>query len=108
MSGFHGIKRQALTTQIRIQRALEELKKRGVKSDYCPRCETSDWNVDILEIPANSEMSTGGGAGPTAQIYPRSVVFTPANGVLPLLGIVCKNCGYSIFHNLNILGIGAE
>ena len=45
------------STEGRIENAIAELKRRGVKSDYCPRCDTSDWNVDLLEIPANSALS---------------------------------------------------
>jgi predicted nucleic-acid-binding Zn-ribbon protein len=85
---------------MRIQQALDELKKRGVESDYCPRCNTSDWNVDILEIPANSAMSR-----PGIPMFAPIVANQQATGVIPLLGIVCKNCGYAIFHNLNVLGV---
>jgi predicted nucleic-acid-binding Zn-ribbon protein len=83
-----------LSAQERIDKAIKELKKRGVESDYCPRCNTSDWNVDLLEIPANSEVSKS--------------ILPPPMGYqsnLSVLGIVCKNCGYTMFHNLNTLGI---
>jgi predicted nucleic-acid-binding Zn-ribbon protein len=98
MSGFSGIRtatsRPPMSTQEKIDKAIRELKKRGVESDNCPRCGTSDWNVDLLEIPANSE------------VFKSSV--PPPMGYqsnLSVLGIVCKNCGYTMFHNLNVLGI---
>ena len=105
MSGFQNIRRSLhplVSPQDRIQQAIEELKRRGVSSDFCPRCNTSDWNVDLLEIPADSALSRAGQQfHPTANV----VAYQQAIGVIPLLGIVCKNCGYSIFHNLNVLGV---
>jgi hypothetical protein len=94
--GFAGVKRGSLSAQIKIQAVLDELKKRGVENDYCQRCEKLDWNVDLVEIPANSALSATGlptlpGAG--------------LSGYLSLLAVVCRNCGNTIFHNLDILGI---
>src|SRR5262245_31960644 len=104
MSGFQDIKRSpsrfAESPQKRIQNAISELKRRGVSSDFCPRCNTSDWNVDLLDIEANSAMSSEPLYGLSGIGYPFQ-----GNGRLSLLGIVCKNCGYSIFHNLDILGV---
>jgi hypothetical protein len=102
MGGFEGIARSGradLTTQIRIQKAIEAMKARGVKDDYCPRCEVFDWNVDLLDIPANSAMSRPRVAGVHLQLP----VWEQATGALSVLSIVCKNCGYTIFHTLNIL-----
>jgi len=101
MSSFQDIKLSAPT---RINQAIEELKKRGVTNDHCPRCNTFDWNVDIIDIPANSAMAShflppvprGGGYSYNMQ---------QPTGLLPMLSIVCKNCGYTMFHNMNILGI---
>ena len=113
MAGFdsikrvEGIKRGSLSTQMKIQQALDELKKRGVTSDYCPRCGTADWNVDLLSIPATSALSSRSTEG-LGQVFPRVMPYSQSTGVIPLLGIVCKNCGYSMFHNLNVLGIVAE
>jgi predicted nucleic-acid-binding Zn-ribbon protein len=83
--------------QERIYNALQELKKRGVKEDYCPRCETHDWTVDILEIPAKSAMSkvmllTAGLPAEYAQ-----------EDFISVLAIVCRNCGYTMFHTLTAL-----
>jgi predicted nucleic-acid-binding Zn-ribbon protein len=88
--------------QERISNALEALRKRGVKSDYCLRCETNDWNVDILEIPVRSAMSKA-----VLMTVLNATSYTPSD-FIPVLAIVCKNCGFTMFHNLNVLGISAE
>jgi ribosomal protein L37E len=80
----------------RISQAMEELSKRGVKHDYCPRCDTNNWNVDLLEVPANSALSPNG-----LPMFPG----TGVTGYLSLLAVVCRNCGNSIFHSLDVLGI---
>lgn len=106
MSGFQGIRRPSLprlvTTEERIERALAKLRERGVTNDFCPRCNTHDWNVDVLQIPANSGMSSGFGSAREA--FSAALVGRTA-GILQILGLVCKNCGYSIFHNLDVLGV---
>jgi hypothetical protein len=86
--------------QERIQKAVEELKRRGVKSDHCPRCDTSDWNLDLIEISARSSLSV-----PSGQLFPRSAAYEQAAGFIPLLGMVCKNCGFCVFHDLHVLGV---
>jgi hypothetical protein len=86
--------------QERIQRGIEELDRRGIKSDCCPRCDKSDWNVDLIEISARSAVAI-----PSGQLFPRSPAYEQAGGFIPLLGIVCKNCGFSMFHDLNVLGV---
>jgi len=83
----------------KLQAALAELRKRGVKNDYCSRCETHDWNVDLLEIPANSALSAAGLPAFRGSAFQRG-----PSGYLSLLAAVCKNCGNTIFHNLGILG----
>jgi len=77
-----------------IERALAELKKRNVKNDYCPRCETFDWNVDSVAITVTPIQGIPATA-PSAW-FPASI---------PAIQIVCKNCGYTMFHNLNTLGL---
>jgi hypothetical protein len=83
----------------KIQQALSELAKRGVKSDYCPRCGHLDWNVDIVEIPARS-----------ALLYAAFPVLASQTeeGFISLLTAVCRNCGNTLFHNLHILGINVN
>lgn len=88
--------RSSLATEIRIARAMKALQERGVKHDYCPRCEKLDWNVDLLEIPANSALSFRG-----LLTFPGGSV----SGYLSLLAVVCRNCGYSLFHNLEVLDV---
>lgn len=90
---------------VRIEKAVAKLKTKGVKSDNCPRCTVFDWNVDILEIPANSLLASSPLFG---LISPGPTYFAPspshpAAGVLSVLSLVCKNCGYSIFHNMSML-----
>jgi predicted nucleic-acid-binding Zn-ribbon protein len=80
-----------------VQQALAELRRRGVNNDYCPRCNTPNWNVDLLGIPSTSLYSTG--YGPVG--FPRR----QPTGYLPVMAIACTNCGYTVLHNLNVLGI---
>src|SRR5258706_13774373 len=84
------------TSEEPVSQAMAELHKRGVKHDSCPRCNHNAWNVDLLEVPADSALSPEG-----LSPFPRGSV----NGRLSLLALVCSNCGNSIFHNLSILGI---
>ena len=80
-----------------VNEALEVLKKRNVKNDYCPRCETFDWDVEpiaISVIPLKSVPATLPHAYFPAQIM--------------VLQVVCKNCGYTMFHNLNVLGLARQ
>lgn len=80
-----------------IKKALEKLRAQRVTQDYCPRCSTFDWNVDLLAIPAISL--------PNPEFKPHLV---PQTGYMRLLGFVCKNCGYTMFHNLDMLDIPTE
>jgi hypothetical protein len=94
MGGFSGIRRTVPpppgSEQARIERLVAELKRRGVKSDYCPRCGTFDWEVDFFQQPAASE-------GTTAPLLGRLV------GYIPVASFGCKNCGYMMYHNLTVL-----
>jgi|SRR5438309_320062 len=91
--------KNAAEADTKIQQALSELAQRGVKSDYCPRCGHLDWNVDLVEIPARS-----------ALLYAAFPVLAPEteDGFIPLLTVVCQNCGNTLFHNLEILGINVR
>lgn len=88
--------RPRLSAQIKIDEAMKALEQRGVKHDYCARCETNNWNIDLLEVPASSALS------PMGLPYVRGAAGT---GYLSLLAVVCRNCGNTIFHNLDVLGI---
>ena len=79
-----------------VNRALEVLQERNVKNDYCPRCNTSDWYVEINAIPAMALSASGTGGW---------IASGPSSGYIPVLTVVCKNCGYTMFHNLNVLEI---
>jgi hypothetical protein len=97
--GTTGINPRSLA-EAKIHEAMEELKKRNVTSDYCPRCNWQDWNVDLLEIPANSLLTS---AVPLSPNY----IHTGATN-LSVLTIVCQRCGYTILHNLQVLGLSVR
>ncbi len=79
-----------------VNQALSVLQEK-VKHDKCPRCDVFDWSVDpiaidvipILGVPAHMPSS-----------------YWP--GRILLLQVVCKNCGYTLFHNLNALGLAVS
>jgi hypothetical protein len=76
-----------------VERALEELKKRNVTHDYCPRCETFDWTVEPIAIEVIPLVRSSALPGS----------YIPAH--TSLLQITCKNCGYTMFHNLKRIGL---
>jgi|HubBroStandDraft_1064217.scaffolds.fasta_scaffold113791_1 hypothetical protein len=95
MSGLSGIRRTVppppgAQDQARIDRLIAELKKRGVASDHCQRCGTSDWEVDFFQIPVAYE----GVVSPVAG---------GIKGYVPVACFGCKNCGYLMYHNLLVL-----
>lgn len=92
--------KQRLVTRVRIQKALETMKARGVQNDHCSRCNAFDWNVDVLGVPANSAMSQ---VWDFPGHYVQRPVWQQATGALSMLSLVCKNCGYTMFHNLQLL-----
>lgn len=77
-----------------VTRALEELSKRNVTNDYCPRCATFDWNVDAVAINVIP-----------LQSIPASMPLSYVPSHMAALQIVCKNCGYTMLHNLEVLGL---
>jgi hypothetical protein len=87
-----------LSVEELIAKALQTLKTRGVTSEACPRCHTDDWNVDILDIPAKSAMSK-------LLLFATLGAEYSQSDFIPVLTLVCKNCGYTMFHNLKVLGI---
>lgn len=80
-----------------VKLALEELTKRGAENDKCPRCGTSDWSVDPIAISVVPMTLDNANKAQLVGAY------FPAH--IPLLQIVCKNCGYTMFHNLSALGL---
>ena len=97
MSGFSQVSRPSLLVQARIAKALQEIKARGVKDDYCPRCGTFDWSVDLLDILVNSALRRTS----IGEFAFSETLMT--GGALNVLSVTCKNCGYTMFHTLNIL-----
>ena len=101
------------TKEAKIKEALDVLKQRGVKHDYCPRCEVLDRDVDLIDITAESSMvpslflrgltppPSGTGFNVLAPIRSQS-------GFISLMAVVCRNCGYTMFHNLDMLGISVK
>jgi predicted nucleic-acid-binding Zn-ribbon protein len=83
-------------TRAKIDQALSVLRDRGATNDYCPRCSKNNWDVDLLAIPATSLPNAAPAFG--------SVQASPL-GYIPLVTIMCTTCGYTILHNLNVLGI---
>jgi hypothetical protein len=77
-----------------VNEAIEELKKRKVTNDYCPRCETFDWNVDPVAL---SVIPLRG--------VPASIPPSYFPGYVMAIQIVCKNCGFTMLHNLSVLGL---
>ncbi len=73
-----------------LDNVLRVLRERGVSGDVCPRCGTDDWfgertGVMVTDLPLT-----------TLSVPPR---------YNPVLVLTCRNCGYTIFHNLKILGL---
>jgi predicted nucleic-acid-binding Zn-ribbon protein len=77
-----------------VNRALEELKRRNVKDDYCPRCQNPDWTVDVVSIQVAP-----------LQGVPAAIPSAYFPGYIEALVVVCKRCGYTMFHNLSVLGL---
>jgi predicted nucleic-acid-binding Zn-ribbon protein len=95
-AGFNPLPLQILDpdTEKLVEAVIEELKKRNATHDYCPRCGTLDWNVDPVAI---SVIPLRGIPAALPHAY------FPAH--IMAVQIVCKNCGYTMFHNLNVLGL---
>ena len=83
-------------TQAKIEEALRAVKERGAKDDYCPRCRSTNWLVDLLAIP---------GVPLPNPMLGVSMAYSPPTGFIPVISFMCANCGYTMFHNLNALGI---
>jgi hypothetical protein len=90
----------AQIAEAKIREAMQELRRRHVRVDEnCFRCNFDGWNIDLLEIPATSLMATAPSLPP-----PPNYILTGATN-LPVLSIVCQRCGYTVLHNLQVLGI---
>jgi hypothetical protein len=101
--GPQGVVRGRISAQLRTQAIIDELKKRGVTNDYCPRCNAFDWSVDFLEIPARPTASSGM-LSLKDLLHPDPQFAQPMpTGFIRMVCIACRNCGYTMFHNLDIL-----
>ena len=69
---------------------------RHQKRQLCHAAIRPSWTVDLIEISARSAQSLS----PGGQLFPRAAAYDQAGGFIPLLGFICKNCGYSVFHDL--------
>jgi mevalonate kinase len=76
--------------QERIQKAIEELKRRGLY-DKCPRCGTNDWLVELAAILTSPLPPPGRGVG--------------VGSFAPVVVLTCKNCAAMFNHNLITLGL---
>jgi ribosomal protein S27AE len=75
-----------------VDDVLAELRKRGVKHDRCPRCEVFDWLVEPVAV----------------EMIPMRGPYFPASffkAHMMAARFVCNNCGYTMFHDLTILGL---
>lgn len=98
------------------------LKSRGaLRSDNCPECGSTNWNIDFLGIsarplrayprPIRVESPTAQVPTPPPSDFPYMfAVDPPAGGVwatshIPVCSFVCTNCGYMKLHNLHVLGL---
>ena|SRR5579862_2328204 len=83
-----------------VNALLNELRMRNAVNDYCPRCSTNDWNVDVLRVYAvPMPLANSWYPPPSAS----GAYFPESQAYIPTLCIVCKNCGNMILHNLQSL-----
>jgi hypothetical protein len=89
--------------------AVKILRERGaLKDDLCPRCNTDNWEVDFIAIPA-VPLPKGGFNIPRNVVLPVSIGSGSTPSYIPALTLTCSNCGNTIIHNLKALGLlGAE
>ncbi len=77
-----------------VEKALEALKNRKVTIDYCPRCGTFDLKVDPISIAVTP-----------LQGIPAAIPSAYSPSYIAAIQIVCQSCGYTVFHNLNVLDL---
>jgi len=64
---------------------MKELRIRGVVNDHCQRCNTNDWNADLIRVIASPEEFGHG-------YPPPFTAFTSSPAYIPTLALTCKNC----------------
>ena len=82
------------TQQERVNEIVSELRKRGLHDDRCPRCHTTNWDCNFVHIPL---------APLTMGLQPITGYVPTASAFVPVVLFTCLNCGYLIYHNLNVL-----
>lgn len=93
----------------RMNEALRILRERGaLKDNICPSCRTDNWNVDFLAIPSTPLPNAPVEVSPTGSRFVFTLPATYQSGYLALISVVCTNCGYTKFYNLNQLGLWGD
>jgi hypothetical protein len=77
--------------KLKIGQALEALRRRGAIVTQCPRCNQNAWRADLVSYFV----------GPV----PPSPSFSLPPAQVPSLTLTCNVCGYTIIHNLLVLGV---
>jgi predicted nucleic-acid-binding Zn-ribbon protein len=91
----------------RVNEAIGRLKERGaLKQDTCPQCATFNWEVNFFAIPAAPIIKFDTNA---AKTFLREWATTSSSWTyIPVISLACKNCGYTMLHNLRMLGLLRE
>ena len=76
-------------TQV-IEEAVAALRRKGVHG-ACPRCSKGNWNADIVAVYVSADVPPAGFAMPPPH--------------LPVVMLICTNCGFTSMHNLRALGV---
>jgi len=105
MPRAEGTRNPSLLAQMKTQEVIEKLKQRGVSNDHCVRCNAFDWSVDFLELTARPAVFKPGSYPPVgAGLYTELQFAQPVpTGFIRVVCLVCKNCGYTMFHDLGVL-----
>ena len=78
--------------QKQVDEVVNELRRRGLHDDRCPRCKASRWATDFFQMPVAPIGAGGYTVGPLL------------NAFIPVVCFTCTNCGNTVYHNLRVLG----
>jgi hypothetical protein len=95
MSGKYEMQQPPLppeAAQNQVNDIVNELRRRGLHDDRCPRCRTSNWATDFFQMPI-APIGVGG-----------FTVGSLLNAFIPVVCFTCTNCGNTLYHNLRVLG----
>jgi hypothetical protein len=73
--------------------ALVVLNQRGV-SDKCPRCGHDEWDVESFGMLVRPDP------------FPMPPAFLNQGQQTPVVGLICRTCGWMAIHSLRALGVG--